>query len=47
MITEDYISFEVAKILKEKGFDERCSGFYQETKRFCLEGNYRNIELEQ
>jgi len=23
-ITEDYVSFEVAKLLKEKGFDERC-----------------------
>ena len=25
MITEDYVSFEVAKLLKEKGFDEGCS----------------------
>ena len=24
MITEDYVSFEVAKLLKEKGFDEKC-----------------------
>ena len=24
-ITEDYVSFEVAKLLKEKGFDEGCS----------------------
>ena len=24
MITEDYVSFEVAKLLKEKGFDEPC-----------------------
>lgn len=22
MVTEDYISFEIAKLLKEKGFDE-------------------------
>lgn len=28
MITEDYVSFEVAKLLKEKGFDERCFSFY-------------------
>jgi len=27
MITEDYISFETAKLLKEKGFDEYC-GYY-------------------
>ena len=24
MITEDYVSFEVSKLLKEKGFDEKC-----------------------
>lgn len=28
MITEDYISFETAKLLKEKGFDEECAALY-------------------
>ena len=28
MITEDYVSYEVAKLLKEKGFDEYCYKFY-------------------
>lgn len=28
MITEDYVSFEVAKLLKEKGFDEKCRSYY-------------------
>ena len=28
MITEDYVSFETAKLLKEKGFDETCSCYY-------------------
>jgi len=28
MITEDYVSFEVAKLLKEKGFDGDCDYFY-------------------
>ena len=28
MITEDYVSFETAKLLKEKGFDEECIGYY-------------------
>jgi len=28
MITEDYVSFEVAKLLKEKGFDEPLKRFY-------------------
>ena len=28
MITEDYVSFETAKLLKEKGFDELSTVFY-------------------
>ena len=28
MITEDYISFETAELLKEKGFDENCAALY-------------------
>ena len=28
MITEDYVSFEVAKLLKEKGFNEKCVAYY-------------------
>lgn len=28
MITEDYVSFEVAKLLKEKGFNEPCWNYY-------------------
>ena len=28
MITEDYVSFETAKLLKEKGFDEATIGYY-------------------
>lgn len=28
MITEDYVSFEIAKLLKEKGFNEPCECFY-------------------
>ena len=31
MICEDYVSFETAKLLKEKGFDEECSfAFYKD-----------------
>lgn len=29
MITEDYVSFETAKLLKEKGFDEVCRTSYE------------------
>ena len=28
MITEGYVSFETAKLLKEKGFDEKCFQYY-------------------
>lgn len=28
MITEDYVSFETANLLKEKGFDWECIGYY-------------------
>ena len=34
MITEDYVSFETAKLLKEKGFDEGCGLYYAIDK--CL-----------
>lgn len=29
MITEDYVSFETAKLLKRKGFDEICRAFWK------------------
>ena len=32
-ITEDYVSFDLAKLLKEKGFDEPCHCFYEYRKR--------------
>ena len=28
MITEDYVSFEIAKLLKEKGFNEGCNSYF-------------------
>ena len=31
-MNEDYVSFEIAKLLKEKGFDEACIGFYTPQK---------------
>ena len=30
MITEDYVSFETAKLLKEKGFEGECVSYYSE-----------------
>lgn len=32
---EDYVSYETAKILKEKGFDELTSGFYGSNRGLC------------
>jgi hypothetical protein len=36
-ITEDYVSFETAKLLKEKGFDEGCRAHYGTAGSFSYE----------
>lgn len=41
-ITEDYVSYEIAVLLKEKGFDEKCIGFYTCTDHFFMEASYRD-----
>ena len=49
MITEDYVSFETAKLLKEKGFDEPCSNRYYETHSgfdLGLDPGYTNSHWE-
>ena len=46
MITEDYVSYEVAKLLKEKGFDEPCQKcYYVSTKSIEDVHNGRNTIL--
>ena len=35
MITEDYVSYEISKLLKEKGFDEECQKYYGDYKYPC------------
>ena len=35
-ITEDYVSFETAKLLKEKGFDNISSIMYKENGEICV-----------
>ena len=42
MITEDYVSFETAKLLKEKGFNEGCSTTYTPNGFFHTH-NYRPL----
>lgn len=49
-ITEDYVSFEVAKLLKEKGFNEPCRDFYRKENdewlhRNTYEYNYFNLQM--
>ena len=42
MIKEDYVSFEVAKLLKEKGFNEGCRAHYGTVGSF----SYEKYEVE-
>ena len=42
MITEDYVSFEIAKLLKEKGFNEGCRSRYGSAGSF----SYEKYEIE-
>ena len=42
MITEDYVSFEIAKLLKEKGFDEVCEMFYCKPHEGYMRNRKRN-----
>ena len=43
MIKEDYVSFEVAKLLKEKGFDESTSMVYMSYGDLCKLNRYYSI----
>ena len=41
-VKEEYVSFEIAKLLKEKGFDEGCRACYGSAGSFC----YKKYEIE-
>ena len=43
MIKEDYVSFETAKLLKEKGFDESTSMVYMSYGDLCKLNRYDSI----
>ena len=45
IITEDYVSYEVAKLLKEKGFDEPCYTCYIDDEISHYEYSSTNFEL--
>ena len=46
MITEDYVSFETAKLLKEKGFDEKCTHFFK-NENYLVDMEYSNYHHVQ
>ena len=45
MITEDYVSFETAKLLKEMGFDEKCHMCWDEVTKIIESADATNSEL--
>lgn len=48
MITEDFVSFEIAKLLRKKGFNERCNHcYYIDNKQFDSVRNGCNSNLAQ
>ena len=44
MVTEDYVSFETAKLLKEKGFDEPCLMCYTYDGKLGNYGQYNSYK---
>ena len=46
MIAEDYVSFEIAKLLKEKGFDCECRGYYDTTKHLDYMLEHSGSEMD-
>ena len=46
MITEDYVSFEIAKLLKEKGFDEFTDECYVDNEEWVGPTSRKNSELD-
>ena len=47
MITEDYVSFETAKLLKEKGFNEDCRDSYDWKGNFHLNTSSNNGSIKK
>ena len=48
MIEEDYVDFEIAKLLKDKGFDGKCSRFYMPNGNNRWKyGHYHNFDISK
>ena len=46
MITEDYVSFETAKLLKEKGFDERTNSYFTDNNEIAISWYFSRYNRE-
>ena len=44
MITEDYCSYEVAKLLKEKGFNEPCRAYWDDQPKLNVHTLFFSVE---
>jgi hypothetical protein len=44
MITEDYCSYEVAKLLKEKGFNEPCRAYWDDQPKLDMHTLFFSVE---
>ena len=42
---EDFVSFDLAKKLKEKGFDGKVSAYYKDTNKIFNTGNASNLNI--
>lgn len=47
MITEDYVSFETAKLLKEKGFDKPTMSFFRGDKLIWQQARYPETDIQR
>ena len=48
MITENYVSYDTAKLLKEKGFNEECSRFYMPNGYVVWKyDHYHNFDIRE
>ena len=45
MVTEDYVSFDLSKLLRDKGFDEKCSHLYRKDGEHLYCGYGKLTEL--
>lgn len=44
MIAEDYVSFEIAKLLKDKGFDEPCRAYWDDQPKLDVHTLFFSVE---